>query len=77
MLDIQFKNEQFSEEDSKVLDKFTDEMSAMNSFRSQYENEWLTNEMQFDAELESSGVQKASIKLQMTRNIIEQQLGEE
>ena len=77
MLDLQFKNEQFTDEDKKVLDKFTDEMTSMNNFRSQYESEWLTNEMQFDAELESSGVQKASIKLQMTRNIIEQQMGEE
>ena len=74
MLDIQYKNEQFSPEDKKVLDQFTDEMYNMNNMRTDYESEWLTNERQFDAELEASGVQKASIKLQITRNIIEQQL---
>lgn len=77
MLDIQYKNEMISDEDTKVLTKFTDELYNMNNFRTDYENEWRISEMQFDAELESEWVQKASIKLQITRNIIEQQLWEE
>lgn len=77
MLDIQYENEMISDKDTKVLTKFTDELYNMNNFRTDYENEWKISEKQFDAELESEWVQKASIKLQITRNIIEQQLWEE
>jgi len=49
---IDYKNEQLSEQDKKVLDKFTNEMYNMNNFRSDYEKEWLIAEKQFDAELE-------------------------
>ena len=53
MLDLQYKNEQLSEEDIKVLTNFTSELYDMNNFRSDYENEWRTSEKQFDAELEA------------------------
>lgn len=77
MLELQYKNEMLSDEDTKVLTKFTDELYNMNNYRTDYEQEWITSEKQFDAELETQWVQKASIKLQITRNIIEQQLWEE
>lgn len=74
---FKYKHELLTDPDKKILDKFTNEIYNMNNFRTSYENEWKTSEKQFDAELEKQWVQKASIKLQVTRNVIEQQLWEE
>lgn len=77
MIDLEYKKEQLSIEDSKILTQFIDEFSAMSSARKDHEQEWETSERQFDAELEQEWNQRASIKLQITRNIIEQQIWEE
>lgn len=74
---LEYKNEQITSEDQKILLQFKTELDDMNTFRTEYEKEWAISEKQFDAELQSEWVQKANIRLQLTRNIIEQQLWEE
>jgi len=91
MEDIVYKEERLSVGDEKILKRFQDEMSAMQNLRNAKESEWKRLERQFDAKLDSQkgeiknriaedamrNQNGATVKIQIDRNTLEQQLGEE
>jgi len=91
MEDIVYKEERLSVGDEKILKRFQDEMSAMQNLRNSKESEWKRLERQFDAKLDSQkgeiknriaeeamrNQNGATVKIQIDRNTLEQQLGEE
>lgn len=87
---IEYDKTELSDAENEFMLRFKSEMSAMQNLRRKHESKWKRLERQFDAKLESqkaeikgklkddmSSGNQAVVKIQIDRNTLEQQLGEE
>lgn len=86
----EYEKSELSDAEKEFMLRFKSEMSAMQNLRRRHESKWKRLERQFDARLESqkgeikgklkeemSNSTQAVVKIQIDRNTLEQQLGEE
>lgn len=90
-MQIEYEKTMLSEAEQEFMLRFKSEMSAMQNLRKKHEGKWKRLERQFDARLDSQQAEikgkikqemtnastQAVVKIQIDRNTLEQQLGEE